>query len=71
MVELADKLHNLLSDYELYKEKGKDAITSLKTSYENKKWYYLEMKCLFNAKLSKTVCLTDTMKFFIFIFLIN
>ncbi|MBE6152719.1 MAG: bifunctional (p)ppGpp synthetase/guanosine-3',5'-bis(diphosphate) 3'-pyrophosphohydrolase [Firmicutes bacterium] len=53
LIEVADKLHNLLSDYNLWKEKGKDALSTLSTTYEMNKWYYLEMKKLFNDKLDK------------------
>ena len=30
---------------------GKDALATLNTSYEDNKWYYLEMRKLFNSKL--------------------
>lgn len=53
LIEVADKLHNLLSDYDLWKEKGNDALATLSTTYEMNKWYYLEMKKLFNEKLDK------------------
>ena len=51
LVELADKLHNLVSDYDLYKKYGKEALSSSKATYEDNKWYYLEMQKLFNEKL--------------------
>lgn len=51
LIEVADKLHNLLSDYDLWKSKGKEALATLSTTYEMNKWYYLEMKKLFNEKL--------------------
>ena len=51
LVEVADKLHNLLSDYDLWKANGNSALATLNTSYEDNKWYYLEMKKLFNSKL--------------------
>lgn len=51
LVELADKLHNLISDYELWKMNGNEALATLTTSYEDNKWYYLEMKKLFNRRL--------------------
>ena len=53
IVEIADKLHNLLSDYELYKQNGKSALATLNTTYEMNKWYYLEMKKLFNSKVKE------------------
>lgn len=52
LIELADKLHNLLSDYNLFEQNGKDVLATLNTSYDDNKWYYLEMKKLFNKKLS-------------------
>lgn len=51
IVEIADKLHNLLSDYELYEQNGKSALATLNTTYEMNKWYYLEMKKLFNSRV--------------------
>ncbi len=57
LVELADKLHNLLSDYELWKTKGKEALATLNTLYEDNRWYYLEMKKLFNNRLNSNVLL--------------
>ena len=52
MVELADKLHNLLSDYELFKKNGKDILNTEASNYEELKWFYLEFKKLFNGKLN-------------------
>lgn len=52
VVEIADKLHNLLSDYELYKKNGKDALATLSTTYDMNKWYYLEMLKLFEKRVS-------------------
>lgn len=57
LIELADKLHNLLSDYELWKTKGKEALETLNIRYEDNKWYYLEMKELFNSRLNNNVLL--------------
>lgn len=51
LVELADKLHNLVSDYDLFKKYGKDALSSSNATYEDNKWYYLEMQKLFNERL--------------------
>lgn len=53
LIEVADKLHNLLSDYELWKTNGREAHATLSTTYEMNKWYYLEMKTLFNEKIKK------------------
>lgn len=52
LIELADKYHNLLSDYELWTKGGNDSLKTHVASYEENKWYYLEMKKLFNSKLS-------------------
>lgn len=51
-VEMADKLHNLLSDYHVWLEKGKDGLATKGADYEGHKWFYLEMKKLFNSRLS-------------------
>ena len=51
LIEVADKLHNLLSDYHLWEKEGSSALVTLKTTYEMNKWYYLEMKKIFNKKL--------------------
>ena len=51
LIEVADKLHNLLSDYHLWEEEGSSALATLKTTYEMNKWYYLEMKKIFKGKL--------------------
>lgn len=51
-VEMADKLHNLLSDYHVWLEKGKDGLATSRATYEDNKWFYLEMKNLFNKRLS-------------------
>lgn len=52
LIELADKLHNLLSDYDLWITKGKEGLATLTTTYEDNKWFYLEMKKLFNERLT-------------------
>ncbi len=53
LLELADKLHNLISDYNLYLEDGKDIFTSSKVSFEDKQWYYLSFRKLFNRRLKE------------------
>lgn len=53
LVELADKLHNLLSDYPLWEEKGNDALATLKTTYEMNKWFYSEIGKIFNVRINK------------------
>lgn len=52
MVELADKLQNLLSDYSLFLTKGKEYLNTEAGNYEEVKWYYEEFQKLFNAKLN-------------------
>lgn len=54
IVEIADKLQNLLSDYELFKKNGKEALTTLNTNYEMNKWYYLQMLNLFNKRIDSS-----------------
>ena len=51
IVEIADKLQNLLSDYELFQKEGKKALATRKTTYEMSKWFYLEMLKLFENKI--------------------
>mgnify|MGYP003292955321 CR=1 FL=1 len=48
LIEIADKLHNLLSDY------GKKALDTLRTTYDMNKWYYLEMRKIFNNKIKNS-----------------
>lgn len=54
LVEIADKLHNLLSDYELYQKNGQNALATLNTTYEMNKWYYLEMLKLFERRITNS-----------------
>ncbi len=51
MVELADKLHNLLSDYEKFEVDGVDVLITEADDYESMKWFYLSLKQLFNDRL--------------------
>lgn len=51
LVELADKLQNLVSDYSLFLSLGKDALPSEAKTYEEIKWFYTELKKIFNEKL--------------------
>lgn len=53
-VEIADKLHNLLSDYELFKKSGKNALETQKVTYEMNKWYYLEMLKVFEKSFTNS-----------------
>lgn len=56
-VELADKLSNLTSDYDLYLEKGKDSLITEAESFENLKWYYISLQKLFNKYLEHNILL--------------
>lgn len=53
LVELADKLQNLVSDYSLFLSLGKDALPSEAKTYEEIKWFYTEFKKIFNEKLEE------------------
>ena len=52
IVEIADKLQNLISDYEQYKKYGKDFLVTEANNFDELKWYYLELKKLFNSRIS-------------------
>ena len=52
IVEIADKLQNLISDYEQYKIYGKDFLVTEASNFDELKWYYLELKKLFNSRIS-------------------
>jgi GTP pyrophosphokinase len=54
LIELADKFHNLVSDYETWEKEGNESLKTNVASYEENKWYYLEMQKLFNSKLTKS-----------------
>ncbi len=51
IVEVADKLHNLLSDYSTFQIRGRQCLATEADSYDNMKWFYLTLKELFNARL--------------------
>ena len=53
LVEIADKLQNLISDYEGYKKNGKNFLITEANNFEEQKWYYLELKKVFNKKIQK------------------
>lgn len=57
LVEIADKLQNLISDYDLYLKNGKNALITEADNYDNLKWYYLELQKIFNEKISNNVLL--------------
>ncbi len=52
VVEIADKLQNLISDYEQYKIRGKEFLVTEANNYDELKWYYLELKELFNKRIN-------------------
>lgn len=52
-VELADKLHNLVSDYELWRKNGKDSLMTESDNFDNFQWYYLEFQKFFNEELKE------------------
>lgn len=52
IIEIADKLQNLISDYEQYKIKGKEFLITEANNFEELKWYYLELKDLFNKRIN-------------------
>lgn len=49
-VELADKLQNLISDYDIYLKFGKKSLATEFDNYEQLKWYHSELKKLFNSR---------------------
>lgn len=51
IIEIADKLQNLISDYSQYKIQGKEFLVTEANNYEELKWYYLELKKLFNSRI--------------------
>ena len=57
LVELADKLQNLISDYNLFLTNGKNSLPTEAKSYEEIKWFYTELKNLFNKKLEPNLLL--------------
>lgn len=53
LVELADKLQNLISDYDAYIKFGKSFLNTEANNYDELKWYYSSLQELFNKKISK------------------
>lgn len=51
LVEIADKLQNLISDYDGYKNNGKEFLIIEANNFEELKWYYLELKDIFNKRI--------------------
>ena len=57
LVELADKLQNLVSDYELFSKQGKESLPTKGKNYSQIKWFYTSLKDLFNEKLNNNTLL--------------
>lgn len=57
LVELADKLQNLVSDYELFSKQGKESLPTEGKNYSQIKWFYTSLKDLFNEKLNNNTLL--------------
>lgn len=57
LVELADKLQNLVSDYELFSKQGKESLPTEGKNYSQTKWFYTSLKDLFNEKLNNNTLL--------------
>ena len=51
LIELFDKLHNLESDYDTYQKVGMDMYKKSTSTYEDIKWFYLEMLKLFTSRI--------------------
>lgn len=49
-IELADKLQNLISDYNLFLKSGKESLVTESDNFDQLKWYYTEFKELFNSR---------------------
>lgn len=58
IVELADKLQNLISDYDEYLKKGKESLYTEANNYEELKWFYKKMQSIFNNRLKNNQLLT-------------
>lgn len=57
LVELADKLHNLVSDYKLFLKNGNISLLTECDNYQDLKWYYIELQKIFNSKLDNNILL--------------
>ncbi len=53
LIEIADKLHNLISDYDNFLKIGKEALATLNTTYEMNKWYYTSLQKIFNDRITE------------------
>ena len=52
-VELADKLQNLVSDYNLFISNGSESLLTESDSLDNFKWYYTKLQSIFNSRLER------------------
>ena len=57
VVEIADKLHNLISDYDLVKTKGTEKLLVEANTVSEVKWFYGELYKLFNRRISNNILL--------------
>ena len=57
LIEIADKLQNLISDYEQFLINGKDSLITESNNYEELKWYHIELQKLFNKRIKNNVLL--------------
>lgn len=57
VIEIADKLQNLISDYEQFLINGKDSLITESNNYEELKWYHIELQKLFNEKIKNNLLL--------------
>ena len=57
LVELADKLQNLISDYEQFLIHGKDSLITECNNYEELKWFYVGLQKLFNKRIKNNILL--------------
>ena len=57
VVEVADKLQNLISDYDLYLKAGKESLITEANNFANLKWYYLSLQKIFNERLDSNALL--------------
>lgn len=67
IAELCDKLHNLESDYETYQKEGMKMYERSTSTYEDIKWFYLELSKIFNERVKNEVLLkryNDIIKYY-------
>jgi (p)ppGpp synthase/HD superfamily hydrolase len=52
IVEIADKLQNLISDYSQFLKNGKNSLITECNNFEELKWFYLNLQTLFNERIN-------------------